>query len=264
MPLRQLQTAVQNAIIHNDVGPLHASHVLVLDTASAIGVYQQAYRTRLRDTLHSHYPMLAKHLGFAAFNQLADVYIGRHTPETTSLRDYGDRLAAACLSDLPSDQAETVAELASFEWKLAHAFDALEGSPVTVSQLSTIEPSRWADLRFTGVPSLLRHRATTPAVTLWRQLHQTDTDSHATIGALSAVGQASEHSPTDWVISRIGLEVRFRSIPPDESAALDILLSGLSFAHLCEHLADTHHEATASTAATWLKTWVEAGWLETV
>jgi hypothetical protein len=80
----------------------------------------------------------------------------------------------------------------------------------------------------------------------------------------SAIAQASARSLTDWLISRIRLEVRFRSIPQNESATLDILLSALSFAHLCEHLADTHHGATASAAAPWLKAWVEAGWLETV
>ena len=264
MTLSQLQFIFQQAIIDRDADAIRQSGVLTLRSESDIAVYQNAYRTRLRDALYSHYPILAKYLDAEDFRVLVNSYIEQHKSHTVSLRDYGEQLAAHCRSHLSGVRSAIAAELALFEWRLAQAFDALEGVAATVSQLSALDPTLWPGLRFTSVPSLQLHVSTTPAITIWQQLHESSPLGHRQAAAITALNQASEQSPTHWVISRTGLDICFRSIPQDEAIALESLLSGRNFADLCEQLAERHDAVAPTIAATYLKAWIEAGWLEKV
>ncbi len=264
MTLHQLQRDFQYALIERNVSALQESTALTEGTELALSIYQHAYRVRLRDALRSHYPILEKYLGRMAFNAYVDGYISRYPSRSVSLTDYGDQLAADCLAHLNDVDVNTASELAAFEWLLGRAFGAAQGAPVTVAQLSAINPIHWAGLRFTPVPSVSRHTVTTSAVTIWRQLKMASTDTHSPPTAAPPITPETADTPTHWVIARVDLDVRFQSIPREEASALDRVLSGSPFAEVCEPLAAHHGEEAARVAATWLKRWIEAGWLELV
>ncbi|HUO79441.1 MAG TPA: DNA-binding domain-containing protein [Steroidobacteraceae bacterium] len=261
MTLAELERAVQRHILGGGPLPESLAAAVAPPAAERWSVYVEAYRLRLTEALAAQYPALAARAGGSAFAALAGAFIAETPSVHRSIRDYGRELAAHLAAGARGAEDEMRAELAAFEWRLAAAFDAAPGRPTAPAELAAVAPEAWPGLCFRAVPALGRLATETNAVAVWR--------------AAKAAGDAAPEPLADpvaarpgrveWLILRPALDAEFRSLPPDEAAALDRLLAGEPFGALCEALAGPRGEAgAAATAAGWLKGWLLAGALERV
>jgi hypothetical protein len=257
MTLAELQRSFQGALLHPD-DPLPSCVPNDPSTPARFEIYRHGYHRRLVEALGSHYPMLQRHL-VDAFPALCARFIDAHPSKDTSLEDYGEPLSAFISVDMAVPDAALVAELAEFEWTLHSAFRSAEASPATIDAIAAVAPETWPTLTFKGIPSLRRFACRAGGVARWQTLKAS---SHGA-PTLTDVGCPGTHG-THWVVWRGHGAVRFMAIEPNECRALDRTLASRPFAEVCATLDAGDTDQAALQAATWLKRWLSAGWLETL
>ena len=215
-----------------------------------LAIYGNAYRSRLAETLQSHYPALAASLGAQEFDALCSAYISAHDSTFASIRFYGGELAALVCEHLQHESAPLLAELARWEWAMNAVFDAADAEPIEVQALADVAPEAWAGLRFELHPSLRRLDLYWNAPQLWKAL----------TGDMPAPEATKQDEAVAWLLWRHDLQIYFRPLPQAEAQALDAAGAGQSFGELCEALCATSSEVEApATAAGYLRGWVESG-----
>ena len=244
--LAELQRDFQRHVMHG--------HERIVDAVSGtprvpatlrLAVYTEAYRLRLTDALASTLPRLQQLLGKDRFAAIAKEYIDLSPSSYPSIRWFGDQLPLLLRRSFP--EQPWLAELASWEWAIAAAFDGADAEPVGIEALAAVAPDQWPTLRFQFHPTV--------------QCLQMRTNAPVLFKALTAETQLPDcvalAEPQPWLIWREGLKTQYRSLTADESAALEVMRAGGSFEALCDTLCTWHDvEAVPAQAAGLLKRWV--------
>jgi hypothetical protein len=244
--LAELQRDFQRHVMHG-----HDRIVDAVDGSAAVpatlrlSIYSEAYRLRLTDALASTLPRLQQLLGEEQFAAVASEYIELCPSSYPSIRWFGDQLPAL-LTKLFPDQP-WLAGLAAWEWAIAAAFDGADAQAVGIEALAAVAPEQWPSLTFQFHPTV--------------QVLAMHTNAPLLFKALSADEPPPEpvalEQPQSWLIWREQLKTQYRSLSPDESAALAVMRGGGSFEMLCDVLCNWHDaEAVPAQAAGLLKRWV--------
>ena len=217
-----------------------------------LGVYKNAYKLRLIESLTVSYPGLYQYLGTEGFEKLAHAYIDANPSNYRSIRWYGDTLAEFIHGYYKKDFAY-LAELAEFEWKMSLAFDAADEEVVRIEDMARVQPESWASLQFIAHPSIQRMSFFWNVVPIWQALIK-EQDIPELIQQKEATGWVAWRAPD--------LVVQFYSLAPEEAWALDVTMQGLSFGELCEGLCQwVAVDEVGLRAASYLKNWIQKGML---
>ena len=242
--------------------PADALRARVLDTRKAdrdtlLAVYRDAYSLRLIEALTTDFPGLLAMAGPADFDLMARAYIAAHPSTHPSVRWFGRNLADFLARTPPFSATPAAADMARFEWALGEAFDAADAEPLGFEQLAAAPPEAWESLRLSFMPSLRR-------VSLQHQAPQAFQRRDAV--APGELGVPAEAGTVEWLIWRpaADADAQFRSMSPDEAAALDAMRAGAHFPMMCavlaEHAGDP--ETAAGRAAGLLRAWLDAGLID--
>jgi hypothetical protein len=251
--LPQIQGDFQSYLLRGD--PAIETHVVGTDRvpiATRLSIYGDGYVARLAEALQANFPVLSELLGEVDFEKMATAYVRSHDSPFFSIRYYGNALADFLASEPEYEGAPVLAELARWEWAMTEVFDAADADSVGVSDLASVAPEEWADLRFELHPSVRRLALSWNAPQIWKAV---------TDGAGVPEMEFSTE-PVAWVLWRRELRTYFRSIQPGEAEALEAAREGQSFGELCDLLcAQFGEEQAPATAAGFLRDWVESGLL---
>ncbi|HEY1283313.1 MAG TPA: DNA-binding domain-containing protein [Steroidobacteraceae bacterium] len=240
--LARIQWDFQEFLLHES-GAVHG-HIAAdggASVATRLGIYARAYVTRLREALVSNYPAVAKVLGEAAFNELAQEYIASHDSRFFSIRYYGHALAHFVATEPSYKSVPFLADLAQWEWTMAEVFDAADAEPVDAKLLAERPAAEWASLRVTFHPSVRVLPLAWNAPQMWTALMDDAERPRA----------RQERHAVSWLLWRRELREMFRPLSEAEQQALSAARAGESFGGLC----DEH----AGQAAAWLRDWVDSG-----
>ena len=216
-----------------------------------LDVYHHAYRARLVEALRSNYPVLHRVLGDEAFRELALAYLVDHPSRQPSIRWFGDRLPAWAALHPAALCHPSLVDLATMEWTLGLSFDAADAAPVAFEDLAAWPAEEWPEARFAAHPSVTLLPLRWAIEPIWRLL--TDDEN-----AAGDEPREHEHILLVW---RQGLDTQWRSLDPEEAAALADCLGGETFAKLCEHATATRGDAAPAWVASALRRWVDDGLL---
>lgn len=244
--LAELQRDFQRHVMHG-----HERIVAAVDGSPEVpatlrlAIYSEAYRLRLTEALASTLPRLQQLLGKERFAGIAREYIDLCPSSYASIRWFGDRMPQLLQQSFP--EQPWLAELATWEWSVAAAFDGADAEPVGIEALAAIAPEQWPTLTFRFHPTV--------------QVLPMRTNAPVLFKALSADDPLPEcvalDEPQSWLIWREGLKTQYRSLTPDEVAALAVMRDGGSFEMLCDALCAWHDaDAVPAQAAGLLKRWV--------
>lgn len=242
--------------------PAGALRARVLDTEKAdrdtlLAVYRDAYALRLIEALTTDFPGLLAMTGHAEFDMMARAYIAAHPSTHPSVRWFGRSLADFLARTPPFSATPAAADMARFEWALGEAFDAADAEPLTFGQLATAPPEAWESLRLSFVPSLRRLALTHQAPQAFQRRE---------LVAPGELEAPPEEGAVEWLIWRpaADADAQFRSMTPDEAAALDAVRDGAIFPQMCVLLAEhaSSAEAAAERAAGLLRAWLDAGLID--
>lgn len=234
-PLHSLQSQFQTALLQQRAlapGVLSARGVLQW------GVYENAYRARLRAALRDNFEILPRVMGDEAFDALADAYIAAHPSRHYSLRWYGHLLCDFMAASEALVEHPALIDLARMQWALRTAFDAADAPTLTAAELSAVPAADWGDLRLTLHPSVQLLPLQWAVGPIWHTL-QSEPDDIAPPAALV-------HHMLVW---RQGMGPRWKSLTASETVFVQCLLAGRPFAQvcaaLCQYVAEHHAAATA-------------------
>jgi hypothetical protein len=168
--LAEVQARLQAAIMAGDDGILklipgnsRTSNEVLL------GVYRHAYVARLVEIVRAAYPLLAQHMGDAAFDAAARGYVLDRPSRHTNARWYAGELPDF-LGAGPYDAAPELREIALIERQLDLAFDARDADVLDLSGLAAYPPDAWSSLTFVAHPSVALLSLTTNAFEIWLAL----------------------------------------------------------------------------------------------
>lgn len=215
-----------------------------------LGVYVHAYYARLDGVLHTDFPALAALLGEEA-EPVFTAYVRARPSTSFTLRDFGAALPEFLRGHAATRGRPVLAQLAAFEWAFCEAFDA-EDAPVAGEQdAARVPPESWPGLRFRLHPSVQRVRTDFNLPALWRALKD---------APLTPVAPEAMSGPLSCLVWRQELATQYRSLEPDEAAALAAIAEGGGFAEVCAALMPScAPETLALRAAGLLKTWLAQG-----
>jgi hypothetical protein len=244
--LAELQRDFQRHVMHGHESIIDAvGGTPAVPATLRLAIYSEAYRLRLTDALASTLPRLQQLMGHDRFAALAGEYIDLSPSSYPSIRWFGDQLPRLLSRSFP--EQPWLAELASWEWAIAAAFDGADAEPVGVDALAAVAPEQWPTLRFQFHPTVQCLRMHTNAPLLFKAL-----SAETELPDCVALDQ-----PQPWLIWREGLKTQYRSLAADESAALGAMREGGTFETLCDTLCAWHDpDAVPMQAAGLLKRWV--------
>ncbi len=230
----------ENDFVRDLVAEIEPSRTL--DPAERLAVYADAYFLRLRDVLAEDFPRVAKLLGEQAFDNLIRRYLKVYPSREPSVRHLG-RAMAQFSRDREAMPA-WLADLAALEWARVNAFDAPDDEPLAIAKLAEIDPAAWAQLRMHPVRSLEVVNAAWPVHRLWAD----DTPD------------GLEPAPTSIrVWRRADFHVVHAPMDQREATAVARLLSGSTFAEICQPFEDLDQQQGAEQAGALLLRWLEDG-----
>jgi hypothetical protein len=249
--LRQLQWELQSHLLGE---PSSIADAIVdappLPTPARLGIYRNAYRSRLIEALDDTYPVLHALLGDEVFVALGEEFVSAHPSVHRSIRWYGGELSEFLSQRPPYAEQPILAELALLEWTLAEVFDAADAEPKPRAALSAVDASAWSELRFEFHPSLRRLHLHWNTTAVWQAMSHDETPPDPV---------CAEH-PVPWLLWRQNLQNYFRSMAADEAVALDLGRSGANFGEICKALAEwLPDDEIPLRAASLLGTWADSG-----
>lgn len=220
------------------------------DAAAMFGVYRHAYGARLVESLGVDFPGLKALAGDADFARLAQTYIARYPSTTPSIRWVGRSLPQFLAREAPYRDDPWLADMARFDWALAHAFDAADGPCAGLADLAAVPPEFWGGLRLTLHPTLDVFPRTTPV----------DEIRPLLLAAADADFDRAMRRDGAIMVWRAAYDLKFRAIDTAEHEALGAVQSGADFGAICELLAARMEpEQAVMTAAQILRGWLEWG-----
>lgn len=210
-----------------------------------LAVYHNAYGAQLVDSLKDSYERLWAWLGDDGFEEAARHHIALHSPRSWTLGDYGHDFAQTIVALYPEDPE--VGEIAALDWALRRAFDGPDAAPFDPQSLSGID---WDEAVISFVPTLDLLPVSTNCGAIWNA-----------IAAGEDVPGADMLPQPGWVrVWRVDLQPHFATIEEAEMVAIRLVMSGLSFARLCDRLAENHGlERAMEAAGGYLSNWLQDG-----
>ncbi|MDP2561906.1 DNA-binding domain-containing protein [Psychrobium sp. 1_MG-2023] len=198
-----------------------------------LGIYKNAYKMRLRETIDNDHPQLGKYLGDELYDALVDGYVATYPSKVRSLRHFCHNIPQYLATQRPFSSHPILTDLAKFERTLLDAFDAADKPVAKMDALSNIEIDRWPDIKLTFHPSCRLFTQLTNAVESWQAL-KTDT----------APPPAQDYPlGVFWLVWRNEQRLtEFANIDPISQVLWQSFNDGNDFSHACELLTDYCHE----------------------
>ncbi|RWN55940.1 DNA-binding domain-containing protein [Mesorhizobium sp.] len=178
-------------------------------------VYRNNVTVSLIDALVASFPATLRITGPDFFRAMARFHV-RETPPTSPLlfeygRDFPDFIERY-------DYARPMpwlADVARLERAWLDAYHAADAEPLACVALASIPPERLADTVFVRHPATHAIRSRYPVVTIFAANRRD-----------RPVGRIEADGPEDALVTRPGLEVFVRHLPPGGAAFLDRLMAG--------------------------------------
>lgn len=246
--LKNIQRSLQGYLLD----PQHKPDDLVIETEKVsrdtrLGIYANAYRTRIVEAMAADYCALKTYLGDDEFEALIIAYIDANPSRYFSMRWVGSELGAFIQNTSPYSEHLDLIELARFEWALCDAFDAADKTALRADALATLSAEQWADLTLQFSPSLQLIALKTNVPQLWKALN-----------ADEAPPVLTNSSKQVWLIWRRQLKLLFRPADALEVLALEQFRRGNAFGDVCALLAEhLPEEQVPVRAVGFLQQWLQ-------
>ncbi len=221
-------------------------------------IYRGQFWLRHRDALYEDYPGLSYLLGEEAFEQLLRDYLSAHPPDSFTLRDLGNHLAAfaATYDRFPEGMATLARDMATFELAFIEVWDGAGAEPIALAKAEAMSPEAWVNAIITFDPLLTLLELSHPVHELRTKLR-----------AGEAPPRELTATPTYVAVWRgDDLRIHYRSHSAAEHELLCRLRRGEPLGSACEHAARRAErpEAIAEELATWFRGWATRGFITDV
>jgi hypothetical protein len=183
--------------------------------AKRYAVYRNNVTVSLVDALAANFPATRRITGPDFFRAMARFHIRETPPTSPLLFEYGRDFPDFIGRFEHAQPMPWLVDVARIERAWLDAYHAADAEPLASAALASILPERLADTLFSPHPSTRLLRSRFPAATIFAANRGT-----------GPVGRIETTTPEDALITRPGLEVFVRHLPPGGAEFLSHLASG--------------------------------------
>jgi hypothetical protein len=181
-------------------------------------VYRNNVAVSLVKALADIFPAVRRIVGEEFFRAMALIHLRQTPPVSPLLFEYGRDFADFIERFEPAGRMPWLADVARIERAWLDAYHAAEATPLSPHALAAIPPERLLLTRFTPHPATRITRSRFPAVAIF-----------AANRSVGEVGRITATEAEDALVTRPGLEVFVRRLPPGGAAFLTALIGGATF-----------------------------------
>lgn len=166
--LARMQAAFASAVTDGDEAAVTAH--LAENPALArrrLAIYREAIGANRRGALRSAYPVVARLVGDAFFDEAARRLACLAPPACADLNRYGDGFAAFLASYPHAGAMPWLADVARLEWAWHEALSAADATGVDFAALAAVPAEEQPALRFSLHPSVRLVRSAWPVLAIW-------------------------------------------------------------------------------------------------
>ncbi|MGB6976384.1 MAG: DNA-binding domain-containing protein [Gammaproteobacteria bacterium] len=215
-----------------------------------LDIYRNAYYARLVEILGLDYPVLKKILGIKRFEKLGHAYVSQYPSHSFSIRLFGCHFSEFLANQKTAVPAH--AEMATLEWALSQAIDALDGPHLIFAELAKIPPESWVEMRLRLHPSIVALPYFYNVTEVWRAVNQNNPKPR----------WHYQKKPQYCLVWRYQQRSYFMELSEAEYTFYLAIQQGKTFVELCEVLAEYFaEEEIPAFASTTLQKWVSQGLL---
>lgn len=182
-------------------------------------VYRNNVTTSLADALAGIFPAVRRLVGEEFFSGMAIAFARAHPPSSRLLFEYGRDFPAFVADFEPARALPYLADVASIERAWLDAYHAADAEPLPPLALSMIPPDDLPAARFSPHPALRVLRSRYAAFSICA----------ANRDEATASGPIRGDVPEDTLVTRPGLTVSMRRLPPGAADFLLALAAGETF-----------------------------------
>lgn len=237
---------------HNTSFTDHIAQQTGLSPEQRSEIYQNAYQIRLKKVLEQDHEMLGLYLGDELFDQMAESYLALFPSQSSSLREYGERLPDFLSAHTPFKEHGILSEIALFERLLLRAFDAADGKLLELAHLQSIEQTAWPNIVLQLHHSVHMLICKYSAVESWQALKNNTSPPSPEL-----------NSTQYWIIARArDKRTGFYPLSECHFQCLMSIKQGLPFGFICEAAANVTGDQQQGTLEVMqlLQQGIELGW----
>jgi hypothetical protein len=180
-------------------------------------VYRNNVTSSLIDALATIYPAVQRITGIEFFRAMARFHVRAALPTSPLLFEYGRAFPAFVEAYEYAGAMPWLADVARVERAWLDAYHAADSAPLSAQTLGSFAPERLAEVVFVAHPATSIVRSRFSVVTIF-----------AANRGEAPVERIDASAPEDALITRPGLDVEVRHLPPGGAVFLDSLIAGRS------------------------------------
>lgn len=194
-------------------------------TTVGLQAYRDAYLLRIDEALRTDFDAMHQILGDDEMLALTSDYIEHHPSQHPSIRWIGRALPQFIANSTHWSRVPLLADVATFEWAKSLLFDQEDTPVATLESLQSIAPELWGDMRLELISALTIESLPTNVPPICQQLANREN-----------IASPSIESEVPWLMWRKEMVTHWRSLDEIEHAAIAAVLSGATFAELCQQM----------------------------
>ncbi len=209
-----------------------------IDINTRLGIYQNAYKIRLQETIDTDHNVLGMYLGGELYDLMMTEYISCNPSQQFSLRHFSQQLPHFLSVQSPFNDHPQLFELARFEQRLLNAFDAPDSERASFEALKELPPQDWPELKLRFHPSVQLLENNWNVVEIYKALKE------------NQVPPDPVHEENNWLLWRNSENLtEFRPINEVAYTMLVDFQKGSNFSQVCQSLLELMSEKDVSNAA---------------
>ena len=195
------------------------------NTTTGLQAYRDAYLLRIDEALRTDFDAVHQILGDDDMLALTSDYIEQHPSRHPSIRWIGRSLPQFIANSTHWSRLPLLAEVATFEWAKSLLFDQEDSPVATLEDLQSIAPELWGDMRLELISALTVESLPGNVPPIVQQLTNREN-----------IASPSIEAKVPWLLWRKEMVTHWRSLDEIEHAAIEAVLSGATFAELCQQM----------------------------
>lgn len=216
--LARLQAAFAAAVAGGDDAAI-AGH-LAGDPGLALrrlAIYREAIAANRLGALRSAFPVIARLVGDAFFDEAARRLVEAFPPDGADLNRYGAGFASFLAAYAPAEPMPWLADVAGLEWAWHESLMAADAAALDFEALAGVPETGQPALRFDLHPAVRLVRSAWPVLAIW-EANQPGCDGTA----------ARDEGADDVLVWREDQRVRVALLAPPEAGFVEALARGLA------------------------------------
>jgi hypothetical protein len=158
--LAETQSLFRRAVVAGDAAGV--APLLEMRWRKRLTIHRRNYQSSLVNALLGKFPAVTWLVGTPFITEAAECFVELHPPQKPCIAEYGDMFPGFLSARSGAASLPYLEGFAALEWHIGHVTVAVEQLPLTIGEISAVDPEKLPDLRLALQPGVRYLRAAWP------------------------------------------------------------------------------------------------------